>query len=88
MLFRLIIALLVSMLVGDIAYIPRGVAHEALALRKFDTDSGLPEDISLHLTIGIETATHHSVEVLIFNYTDRTNFFPYTSNVFLLSCRY
>lgn len=49
---------------GDIAYIPRGVAHQAVALRS-EGDGGALDDVSLHLTVGLETATHHTVEVSI-----------------------
>jgi hypothetical protein len=41
---------------------PRGVAHEAIAIKYSDSNA---QDISLHLTIGIEVATHFTVEVIL-----------------------
>jgi hypothetical protein len=51
---------------GDVAYIPRGAAHEAVAVRLASAGGqvGLGAgDVSMHLTIGLETATHGTVEV-------------------------
>jgi hypothetical protein len=45
---------------GDLVYVPRGLVHEATASVPSADDQ---EDLSLHLTFGIETATHYSVEV-------------------------
>jgi hypothetical protein len=77
---------------GDVAYVPRGVVHEAGTRvqdgqegdRRSDRGSGDPvsedrhgfasgvapkalDGASLHLTFGLETATHHSVEVFLHN---------------------
>lgn len=57
-----------SLEAGDIAYIPRGVVHEATTkvpngCKDSDGLEALDEP-SLHLTYGVETATHFTVEVI------------------------
>jgi ribosomal protein L16 Arg81 hydroxylase len=45
---------------GDVLYVPRGIVHEATTQNNTEPSNS---QVSLHLTFGLETATHYSVEV-------------------------
>ena len=49
---------------GDLAYIPRGVVHEATTNTSELSDIEEEGTPSIHITFGVETATHYSVEVI------------------------
>jgi hypothetical protein len=51
----------IRMLSGDLLYLPRGIAHEAIATEDLSADGN--RDLSLHLTIGLEAANSNSIEV-------------------------
>lgn len=75
---------------GDLAYIPRGFVHEAISSTiDIDTSS---QDISIHVTMGLEIATRYSVEVhntlfiihidaLCYVYNMITQYSPYIPSV-------
>eukprot|EP01041_Mallomonas_annulata_P001108 gene1108-2154_t len=60
-----------SLETGDLTYLPRGVSHEATTLNATASDpERSDDDMSLHLTLGVEVATHYSVEMLLHHLVD------------------
>lgn len=79
---------------GDMVYIPRGVVHEATTnLSVIDsavagessneqtgTDTPKENSPSLHLTYGLETATHYTTEVIV-DLTHASQIYSYLTNM-------